>query len=72
MCMCVSHKSPTAQQLVSYTEISCLDNQRILTSLCLSGPWHKTHGTSMWSLTTPGFTSTRRETFPLPFATLLP
>lgn len=49
MCMCVSHKSPTAQKLVSCTEISCLDNQTVLMSLCLSCPWHKTHGTSMWS-----------------------
>lgn len=27
MCVCVSHKSPTAQKRVSCTEMSCLDNQ---------------------------------------------
>lgn len=42
MCMCVSHKSPTAQKLVSCAQISCLDNQGKLRSLFLSWLQHKT------------------------------
>jgi len=41
MCMCVSHKSPTAQKRVSCAQISCLDNQGNLISLCLSWLQHK-------------------------------
>ena len=71
MCMCVSHKSPTAQKLVSCTEISCLDSQgRLHEPVPLTSAALTPYEQYMVSQAISSFTSRRRILSPPSCASL--